>query len=72
MRFLKETGEKAFKRAELLKECLGTLQYKDVETQTQGEWCLACHDRVCNNNDWSGFCFDFKKSAVLLDFANPK
>lgn len=26
-------GEKAFKRAELLKECLGTLQYKGVETK---------------------------------------
>lgn len=43
--------EKAFKKAELLKECLGTLQYKDVETQTQGEWCLACRDMVCNDKD---------------------
>lgn len=49
MRFLIDMGVKAFKRAELLKECLGTLQYKGVETQTQGEWCLACHDMVCSN-----------------------
>lgn len=59
MRFLKDMGEKAFKRAELFKDCLGTLRYKDVKTQTQGEWCLSCHDMVCYNKDWSGFCFDF-------------
>lgn len=65
-------GEKALKREELLKECLSILQYKDVETQTQGAWCLACHCMVCNNKDWSGFCFDFKNFPVLLDFANPE